>query len=179
MSVQKQNNWLSGQGERCNVTVTILSDISVKVEDLWGPWSDWSPCPALCGQASVQIRSRNCQSPLLPCVGPKVEGKACSGHECQKTGKLVVVYVMFFFSLLGYQWLFIYTDSLWMATVCWRSSGMHSVLTIWKRFTPTMREKIIICINFITKWTLNLCDQCVRKVAGVTLIFFVKCVVML
>ncbi|KAA8595716.1 hypothetical protein FQN60_011007 [Etheostoma spectabile] len=60
-------------------------DNSVNIQGDWGPWSDWSPCPALCGQMGVQLRSRNCQSRSMPCSGPRVEGKACNGPECPKT----------------------------------------------------------------------------------------------
>ncbi|KAM6979618.1 cartilage intermediate layer protein 1 [Aplochiton taeniatus] len=52
----------------------------------WGPWSDWSRCPALCGQVGVQVRSRNCESQSLTCSGNTVEGKACEGPQCATTG---------------------------------------------------------------------------------------------
>ncbi|KAK2853962.1 hypothetical protein Q5P01_006623 [Channa striata] len=60
-------------------------DNSVSIEGIWGPWSDWSSCPALCGQVGVQLRTRNCQSPSVPCTGSKVEAKPCKGPECRKT----------------------------------------------------------------------------------------------
>ncbi|KAM7406054.1 hypothetical protein PAMP_000458 [Pampus punctatissimus] len=74
-----------GPNRNCsNYAVRFLcpKDNIVNIRNNWGPWSDWSPCPALCGQVGVQIRSRNCQSHLMPCSGPKVEGKACNGPEC-------------------------------------------------------------------------------------------------
>ncbi|XP_053722400.1 cartilage intermediate layer protein 1 [Synchiropus splendidus] len=57
-------------------------DGGAKTEAVWGPWSDWSPCPALCDQVAVQIRTRSCKSRSTPCTGPKVEGRACSGPSC-------------------------------------------------------------------------------------------------
>lgn len=54
------------------------------VEGTWGPWSDWSTCPALCGQVGMQLRSRNCRTSSVPCIGSKVEGKECRGPECLK-----------------------------------------------------------------------------------------------
>lgn len=60
---------------------------SINIQGTWGPWSDWSPCPALCGQVGVQLRHRNCQSDSLLCSGPKLDGKACNGPECPKTGE--------------------------------------------------------------------------------------------
>ncbi|KAM6943584.1 cartilage intermediate layer protein 1 [Xenentodon cancila] len=58
---------------------------SLNIQATWGPWSDWSPCPALCGQVGVQLRHRTCQSQSLPCSGPKIEGKPCNGPECINT----------------------------------------------------------------------------------------------
>lgn len=68
------------------------TDNSANIQGVWGPWSDWSPCPALCGQLGVQLRSRNCQSHSTPCIGPKLEGKECNGPECPKSGKLDLVW---------------------------------------------------------------------------------------
>ncbi|KAM9409605.1 cartilage intermediate layer protein 1 isoform 1-T2 [Pholidichthys leucotaenia] len=56
--------------------------LNIKVEGIWSPWSEWSPCPALCGQVGVQLRYRTCQSQSLPCSGSKLDGKACNGPEC-------------------------------------------------------------------------------------------------
>lgn len=67
------------------------TDNGVNIQDTWGPWSDWSSCPALCGQVGVQLRSRKCQTRSMPCSGPKVEGKACNGPECPKTGELALI----------------------------------------------------------------------------------------
>lgn len=66
----------------------VSADNEVNIQGTWGPWSDWSPCPALCGQVGVQLRTRNCLSPSVPCSGPKVEGKSCNGSDCTKTGEL-------------------------------------------------------------------------------------------
>ncbi|XP_028999494.1 cartilage intermediate layer protein 1 isoform X2 [Betta splendens] len=74
-----------GPGRNCsNYAVRFLcpKDNSVNIEGTWGPWSDWSPCPALCGQVGVRLRSRHCLSGSVPCNGPKVEGKSCNGPEC-------------------------------------------------------------------------------------------------
>ncbi|XP_034047443.1 cartilage intermediate layer protein 1 [Thalassophryne amazonica] len=60
-------------------------DNSVNIQAMWGLWSEWSACPALCDQVGVQIRSRTCQSRSMTCTGPKVEGKACSGPACPRT----------------------------------------------------------------------------------------------
>lgn len=60
-------------------------DSSLNIHGTWGQWSDWSPCPALCGQVGVQLRYRSCQSQSMPCSGPKIEGKPCNGPECIKT----------------------------------------------------------------------------------------------
>ncbi|XP_068173906.1 cartilage intermediate layer protein 1 [Antennarius striatus] len=57
---------------------------SVNIQAIWGQWSGWSKCPALCGQVGVQLRSRICLSQSMPCIGPKVEGKECNGPECPK-----------------------------------------------------------------------------------------------
>lgn len=75
-----------------SLALSFLTDNSVNTQGTWGPWTDWSPCPALCGQVGVQLRSRNCQSRSMPCNGPKVEGKSCNGPECPKTGEVALVY---------------------------------------------------------------------------------------
>lgn len=74
--------------EYCSI---FLTDNSVNIQGTWGPWSDWGPCPAPCGQVGVQIRSRNCQSRSMPCSGPKVEGRPCNGPECPRTGELTLI----------------------------------------------------------------------------------------
>lgn len=74
-----------------SLALSFPTDNSMNVEGTWGPWSDWSPCPALCGQLGVQLRTRNCQSYFTSCTGPKVEGKGCNGPECPKTGELELV----------------------------------------------------------------------------------------
>lgn len=61
-----------------------FSTITLDVEATWGPWSDWSECPALCGQIGMQLRYRKCQSTSVPCTGSKVEGKECHGPVCPK-----------------------------------------------------------------------------------------------
>lgn len=67
-------------------------DNSVIIQGTWGLWSDWSPCPALCDQVGIQLRSRNCQSRSTPCNGPRVEGKECRGSECPKICELELVW---------------------------------------------------------------------------------------
>ncbi|CAF99688.1 unnamed protein product, partial [Tetraodon nigroviridis] len=72
-------------GRNCsNYAVRFLcpKDDSAPLQGTWGPWSEWSPCPALCGDVGVHTRSRTCQSRSTPCTGPRVEGKECSGPEC-------------------------------------------------------------------------------------------------
>lgn len=66
--------------------------MSVSTQATWGPWSDWSQCPALCGQIGVQLRSRSCQSHSSLCMGPKVEGKECQGPECPELGRSEVCF---------------------------------------------------------------------------------------
>lgn len=68
------------------------TDNSANIQGIWGPWSDWSRCPALCGQVGVQLRSRSCQSHSTTCIGPKLEGKECIGPECPKSGELDLVW---------------------------------------------------------------------------------------
>uniref|UniRef100_A0A668U4P8 Ig-like domain-containing protein n=1 Tax=Oreochromis aureus TaxID=47969 RepID=A0A668U4P8_OREAU len=75
------------QGPQRNCSNYAVRFLCPKGLGTWGPWSDWSPCPALCGQVGVQLRYRNCQSDSLPCSGPKLDGKACNGPECPKTGE--------------------------------------------------------------------------------------------
>nr|XP_015198795.1 PREDICTED: cartilage intermediate layer protein 1 [Lepisosteus oculatus] len=52
----------------------------------WGQWSEWSRCPARCGQTAVQMRSRSCNSHShhweKQCRGPAVEGRVCKGPSC-------------------------------------------------------------------------------------------------
>ncbi|XP_027870488.1 cartilage intermediate layer protein 1 [Xiphophorus couchianus] len=75
-------------GHNCsNYAVRFLcpKERSVNTQGTWGLWSNWSPCPALCGQVGVQLRYRNCQSQSVTCNGPKIEGKPCNGPECIKT----------------------------------------------------------------------------------------------
>ncbi|XP_055059376.2 cartilage intermediate layer protein 1 isoform X1 [Misgurnus anguillicaudatus] len=52
------------------------------VEPTWGPWSDWSPCPAPCDQVATQHRSRSCKSVSKQCNGQAVEGRTCEGPSC-------------------------------------------------------------------------------------------------
>nr|XP_055059383.1 cartilage intermediate layer protein 1 isoform X2 [Misgurnus anguillicaudatus] len=52
------------------------------VEPTWGPWSDWSPCPAPCDQVATQHRSRSCKSISKQCNGQAVEGRTCEGPSC-------------------------------------------------------------------------------------------------
>uniref|UniRef100_A0A3B4FG74 Cartilage intermediate layer protein n=1 Tax=Pundamilia nyererei TaxID=303518 RepID=A0A3B4FG74_9CICH len=73
------------QGPQLNCSNYAVRFLCPKGLGTWGPWSDWSPCPALCGQVGVQLRHRNCQSDSLLCSGPKLDGKACNGPECPKT----------------------------------------------------------------------------------------------
>ncbi|TNM91034.1 hypothetical protein fugu_003323 [Takifugu bimaculatus] len=53
----------------------LSTDDGVHIQGTWGLWSEWSPCPALCGQVGVQTRSRTCQSRSTPCTGPMVGRK--------------------------------------------------------------------------------------------------------
>ncbi|KAG5848797.1 hypothetical protein ANANG_G00103240 [Anguilla anguilla] len=56
------------------------------VRGAWGPWSDWTQCPAKCGQEAVQVRSRRCNAHShqweQQCIGPTVEGRMCKGPAC-------------------------------------------------------------------------------------------------
>ena len=65
----------------------IYLDYSEILQGIWGPWSVWNACPAMCGKVGVQVRSRSCQSQTLSCSGPKVEGRSCNGPECPRAGK--------------------------------------------------------------------------------------------
>lgn len=62
------------------------------VKGAWGPWTDWTECPAQCGLIGVQMRSRACNAkPHLreqQCNGPTVEGRQCKGPECPGTEPL-------------------------------------------------------------------------------------------
>lgn len=71
----------------CFYSFHFQKDIGVSVQGTWGLWSDWSQCPALCGQTGFQLRSRSCQSDATLCIGPKVERKECQGPPCPKLGK--------------------------------------------------------------------------------------------
>uniref|UniRef100_A0AAV2LN49 Ig-like domain-containing protein n=1 Tax=Knipowitschia caucasica TaxID=637954 RepID=A0AAV2LN49_KNICA len=79
-----------GSGRNCsNYAVRFLcpkgfASDSGDVDGTWGPWSDWSECPALCGQAGMQHRYRSCQSGAVPCIGSKVEDRECYVPECPK-----------------------------------------------------------------------------------------------
>uniref|UniRef100_A0A3Q2PUZ8 Cartilage intermediate layer protein, nucleotide pyrophosphohydrolase n=1 Tax=Fundulus heteroclitus TaxID=8078 RepID=A0A3Q2PUZ8_FUNHE len=75
-------------GHNCsNYAVRFLcpKERRVNIQGMWSLWSNWSPCPALCGQVGVQLRYRSCQSQSITCNGPKIEGKPCNGPECVKT----------------------------------------------------------------------------------------------
>ncbi|KAL2077130.1 hypothetical protein ACEWY4_026634 [Coilia grayii] len=76
-------------GRNCsNYAVRFLcpKDKSASVKGGWGPWSEWSDCPAQCGQVAVQKRSRTCnaksQQRGQQCNGPTEEGRMCQGPEC-------------------------------------------------------------------------------------------------
>ncbi|CAL8403985.1 unnamed protein product [Boreogadus saida] len=76
-----------GPGRNCsNYSVRFLcpKDYSEILQGIWGPWSVWNACPAMCGKVGVQVRSRSCQSQTLSCSGPKVEGRSCDGPECPR-----------------------------------------------------------------------------------------------
>lgn len=79
------------RGPSFQVIICTFPTDGVNIQGNWGPWSDWSPCPALCEQVGVQLRSRICQSRSMPCSGSKVEGKACDGPECPQPGELSLV----------------------------------------------------------------------------------------
>ncbi|MEQ2264654.1 hypothetical protein XENORESO_015422, partial [Xenotaenia resolanae] len=75
-------------GRNCSnyaVRFLCLKEMGMNIQGTWGVWSNWSPCPALCGQVGVQLRHRSCQPQSLTCNGPKIEGKPCNGPECMKT----------------------------------------------------------------------------------------------
>ena len=62
-----------------------------EVDGRWGPWSDWTPCSATCGEG-VKFRYRFCDSPA-----PQGTGKdcgednsmvhSCTVSECGQPGK--------------------------------------------------------------------------------------------
>jgi len=49
---------------------------------IWGPWSDWSLCPAQCDQVAIQHRSRSCKSSSKQCNGQTVVAMPCQGPPC-------------------------------------------------------------------------------------------------
>ncbi|KAI4871923.1 hypothetical protein NFI96_002741 [Prochilodus magdalenae] len=72
-------------GKNCsNYSVRFLcpKDKEPETQGVWGQWSDWSPCPAQCGQVAVQVRSRTCKTQSRPCHGPTIEGRQCKGPTC-------------------------------------------------------------------------------------------------
>ncbi|XP_063045577.1 cartilage intermediate layer protein 1 [Engraulis encrasicolus] len=76
-------------GKNCsNYAVRFLCtrDVRASAKPSWGPWSDWSACPANCGEVAVQKRSRTCSSRSnhrgQQCSGPAVEGRMCQGPDC-------------------------------------------------------------------------------------------------
>ncbi|XDV18327.1 hypothetical protein PO909_024040, partial [Leuciscus waleckii] len=58
--------------------------VSDNEELIWGPWSDWSVCPAQCNQVATQHRSRSCKSTSKQCNGQTVEGRSCQGPPCPR-----------------------------------------------------------------------------------------------
>ncbi|XP_076855483.1 cartilage intermediate layer protein 1 [Brachyhypopomus gauderio] len=72
-------------GKNCsNYAVRFLCPIVKQPEThgVWGPWSDWSLCPAQCGQVAVQVRSRSCRTQSRQCEGATVENRQCKGPAC-------------------------------------------------------------------------------------------------
>ncbi|XP_019628342.1 PREDICTED: semaphorin-5A-like [Branchiostoma belcheri] len=58
------------------------------IDGMFGMWSTWSECTATCG-ASVQLRSRTCDSPAPQnggryCEGDASEFKVCVGQDCPR-----------------------------------------------------------------------------------------------
>ncbi|XP_062845477.1 cartilage intermediate layer protein 1 [Trichomycterus rosablanca] len=72
-------------GKNCsNYAVRFLcpADMKSETQEVWNPWSDWTPCHAQCNQVAVQVRSRNCKIHSKQCNGPNVEGRQCKGPTC-------------------------------------------------------------------------------------------------
>ncbi|KAF5904401.1 cartilage intermediate layer protein 1, partial [Clarias magur] len=72
-------------GKNCsNYAVRFLCprETPPETQGLWSQWSDWSLCPAQCGQVASQIRSRTCTTRSTQCNGVKVESRQCKGPRC-------------------------------------------------------------------------------------------------
>ncbi|XP_017539156.1 cartilage intermediate layer protein 1 [Pygocentrus nattereri] len=72
-------------GKNCsNYAVRFLCsrDKQPEIHGVWGQWSEWSTCPAQCGQVAVHVRTRTCKTQSRPCNGPTVEGRQCKGPTC-------------------------------------------------------------------------------------------------
>ncbi|KAF7688100.1 cartilage intermediate layer protein 1 [Silurus meridionalis] len=73
------------EGKNCsNYAVRFLCprETKLETEGVWGQWSDWTPCPAQCGQVATQIRSRTCTTQSRQCSGVKLESRHCKGPTC-------------------------------------------------------------------------------------------------
>jgi hypothetical protein len=65
-----------------NVKIKLTTCISVNGS--WSEWSTWSPCPAVCGNATT-TRSRNCSEPKYGgeiCLGNSTEIEKCQIPIC-------------------------------------------------------------------------------------------------
>ncbi|XP_035252269.1 cartilage intermediate layer protein 1-like [Anguilla anguilla] len=79
-------------GHNCsNYAVRFLCPKGASAQGGWGPWSEWTPCSAQCGQLAVQVRSRSCS--LLThhkeqqCIGSTMESRTCKGLPCPVQGE--------------------------------------------------------------------------------------------
>ncbi|XP_017314239.1 cartilage intermediate layer protein 1 isoform X2 [Ictalurus punctatus] len=73
------------EGKSCsNYAVRFLCprDTKPETQGTWGQWSDWTPCPAQCGQVAAQVRSRTCTTQSRQCNGLKMESRQCKGPIC-------------------------------------------------------------------------------------------------
>ncbi|KAJ8343499.1 hypothetical protein SKAU_G00308280 [Synaphobranchus kaupii] len=73
-------------GHNCsNYAVRFLCPKGASAQGGWGPWSEWTPCLAQCGQAAVQVRSRSCSlhsHHKEQCIGSTMESRTCKGLPC-------------------------------------------------------------------------------------------------
>ncbi|XP_051756162.1 cartilage intermediate layer protein 1 [Ctenopharyngodon idella] len=75
-------------GKNCsNYAVRFLCPkhiVSDNEELIWGPWSEWTVCPAQCNQVATQHRSRSCKYNSKQCNGQTVEARSCQGPPCPR-----------------------------------------------------------------------------------------------